>query len=192
MAETIVVQRGQFGTHNMHVYAGETALSHWASIEAQNTGYIAGNWQSHLVCTPNSEKWEVSHPYDDMIGGMGKEQLNLWRITWPALGSYTRLSFTALSGPDWLGEHKFDFGIRLYDADYTASFYDGTVLESFDQEEAKRITFHWDMDDSGLAAHIDTGIYIQLFGGRELYNPLDWGWTFRFYEFLIVTANCPL
>ena len=175
----------------MYVAAGETPTGIWASIEAQNAGYVAGNWQNHLVCTPKSETTQTSNPTDIWCS----LQLNKWRINWPGLGSYSRLSFTAYSYMGFIGWEDFSFFLMMWDASHTTNFYTGTVLHAFENwDEARRITLEWNMDDAGLSSHLNTDIYLELVGRKthDIAVPYVNTWGIKLYEFLMVTANCPL
>jgi hypothetical protein len=184
MAETLVVQRGHIGTHNMHLYPDETPTGIWASIEAQNTGLVAGNFQNHLVCTPYSEAIEVEHWWF----GHSPQKLNYWRPRWPRLGSYTRLSFRSFAAAV-----RWQYTVQLWDAGHSAVFYDATVaVEHNDVDFVERITLEWDMEESGLASHLNTNISMYLYAKPLFPAPNPPGlYTMQVREFTIVTANRP-
>lgn len=191
MAETLTIQRSNIGTHNMHVYPGETPTGVWASIEAQNAGVVAGNWQNHLECTPSTDVLEAG------VALVWTEvQVEQWRMRWPKLGSYTRLSFWA-AADTWpaIADYNMDFYVRLWNAGYTATFYAATVTQEFEYSVGlkHRITFDWDMSGANMSSHIDTNIFIELVAKKTVSNhPGSETWVYNFNEFLIVTANRPL
>jgi hypothetical protein len=186
MAETLIVQRGHIGTHKMHIQGGEIPTGIWASIEAQNAGIVAGNWQNHIACSPTTEIREVEKtPYD-----ADYQMLNIWRFYWPRLGSYTRLSFTAYNsfGMDDPSPFRFVVHFKQAEAPYSMIYY-GTVTETFGVEQAKRITMEWDLSDTGHG-YFNDDVYVQVSGGRG--GDAGNGWKMRMNEFVLVTANCPL
>jgi hypothetical protein len=187
MADTIAVQRGTHYTHGMHVYPGETALGVWASIEAQNAGLVAGMWQSHLVCSSDLWTWEVS-------GGFNPVWLNQWRVTWPQLGSYSRLSFWANARSGFLGGRELKFCAWFYDAGYTAVFGNsGTAVVEWETDDTRRISLEWDMASATLAPHLGEAIFVELVAWRPYeVSPEPESWTVRMNEFLLITANLPL
>lgn len=189
MAETLVVQRGNIGTTKMHIEPGETPTGLWASIEAQNAGIVAGNWQNHLVCAPSSETMSVT-----CINSWLVREANAWRMRWPVLGSYSRLSFWAYAQDFRVGVfNQMDFYVNLWNAGHSEIFYAGTVTESCVEGQTRRITLEWDMESTGLSGHINTNIFVELKARRTINNfPASNIWTFRMNEFTLVTANCPL
>uniref|UniRef100_A0A6M3ITL6 Uncharacterized protein n=1 Tax=viral metagenome TaxID=1070528 RepID=A0A6M3ITL6_9ZZZZ len=191
MADTIAVQRGTHYTHGMHVYPGETALGVWASIEAQNAGLAAGMWQSHLVCSSDLWTREVEQANPVWV----ERQLNLWRVPWPHLGSYSRLSFWAHMYGGFLAWNDFDFRVKLWDSAYTATFWSGSVTYSFDYDTAEthRVFLEWDMGEATLAPHLGEAIFVELTGIKHSHvEPEGLAWSLRMNEFLLITANLPL
>lgn len=185
MAETIAVQRGTHYTHNMHIYPGEMPTGVWASIEAQSAGYVAGIWQNHLACSPWGEIWEVTHQ-DDYHYPL---QLQQWRVNWPPLGSYARLSFTVQKFGAW---HWFEFIVRLWNDSYSATFYDGTVTKEMYSGDSDRITFEWDVGKCALADHMETNMYVEVLGMLTVPDPgYPESWRCDVSEFLMITANRP-
>jgi hypothetical protein len=182
MAETLVVQRGHVGTHNMHVEPGDTPTGVWASIVAQNTGLVAGNWQSHLVCSPSSEPMYVYGSHD------AHSQVNQWRTYWPKLGSYSRLSFLVDIADDLAG--FWEFTVRLWDAGYGSVFYHGTVTAKLEGEGYNTVTLEWSMADSGLSSHINTNMSVELITWPTFFIYGYWGMYVKMFS--IYTANCPL
>lgn len=188
MAETIVVQRGNIGTFNMHVYPGDRPTGLWASIEAQNAGIVAGNWQSHLVCSPDIDMVEIDK-YDP---SPLPQQLNQWRVRWPRLGSYSRLSFWSLADAKGIGAApEWDYILRLWDGAYTTNFYSATlVLWHNEITYTERVAIGWDMEESGLSSYIDTDIFVEIIAMPS--EDPDQDWTMRANEFSLYTANRPL
>lgn len=188
MADAIAVQRGTVYTHGMHIYPGDSPTGVWASIEAQNAGLVAGMWQNHMLCSPDSEILEVQKAaiYDPDVA-----ELNLWYFTWPQLGSYSRLSFWA-NNVIGMGdtEAPYEFYLRLWDLDGAGIFWVGTWRQAFSTGQTHRISMEWDMETVGLDAYLGGTMAIQLAGGRSS-NPEN-GWTVRMNQFLLITANLPL
>lgn len=180
MAETIVVQRGNIATHNMHLYPDETPTGMWASIEAQNAGLVAGNWQNHLICTRDSWQLDTFGQYPHV------EQVNQWRMRWPRLGSYSRLSFSAWASPTYR-----DYILRLWPSNYSAPLYVATITVLPLLHAWGRVTFEWSMDKAGLSSHLNTAVWVELLSTREEEWPYD-TWNLYTKRFCLVTANCPL
>ena len=186
MAETIVVQRGNIGTHNMHIHPDHVPTGMWASIEAQNAGIVAGNWQSHIVCTPYSEEVVTS----GLWSSFNYEQINNWNIRWPRLGSYTRLAFRSVA-PDWWG--STDYVVRLWNDSHSATFYDATVVLTHNSNDyTERIVFEWDMEGADLSSWLNKYISIQLLARPTEDQSLPGGWLIKVREFSMYTANRPL
>lgn len=183
MAGNLVVQRGHLATHNMHVYPGEVPTGLWASLEAQNGGYAAGNWQCHLFSTPGSEWWQVEKSEPNWEW----ETLNFWRPgKWPRLGSYAHLSFWA-EDVEQAGKFGFVLQIGVISGDW---FHAATVNYDFPAEGGEQITFQWNMEDSDLKNHLDDGIKIRLLG----HNRVDGAaavWILKMNKWCMYTANCP-
>ena len=177
MAETVVVQRGHAATHNMHLYPNETPTGMWASIEAQNAGLVAGNFQNHLICT--RDDWRI---YTSSLVA-GWEQINQWRMRWPRLGSYSRLSFSAQGA----GGYDVYYVLRLWDAAYTGVFYAATTTVAQPSGVWRPVVFEWSMDDAELSSHVNTALFVELLT-RRLYLP----WDLYTKRFCLVTASCPL
>ena len=185
MAETVVVQRGHIGTHNMYVHPGDRPTGVWASIEAQNAGIIAGNWQCHLMSSPAHNWWEVQHSSP----GWDVEMLNFWRLNWPRLGSYTHLSFWA-KNIELVDKYSFVLQIGVQGAGDNW-FHAATVNYNFKDDERTKITFQWNMEDSNLNDHLDDDIKMRVLGYRRVEEGQPYGWIIKMNKWCMYTANCP-
>ena len=183
MAETIVVQRGNIGTHNMHIHPDHVPTGMWASIEAQNAGIVAGNWQSHIVCTPYSEelvveKWGPGYQY---------EQINSWNIRWPRLGSYTRLAFRSFAA-----DFYWNYVVWLWNDSHSATFYDATVVLKHNSDDyVERVVFEWDMEGADLSGWLNKNITVELIARPLDNSSANDDWALGLREFSIYTANRP-
>ena len=187
MADAIAVQRGTVYTHGMHIYPGDSPTGVWASIEAQNAGLVAGMWQNHMLCSPNSEILEVEQGAPVWV----EKRLNIWRFPWPQLGSYSRLDFWLNASTGWDGWNLFNVYLRMWDPGYTAPFHTATYTKSFELGQTRRVTFEWDMETATLAPHLDEAIFLEIVGRKTEYAGYH-SWTVRMNQFLLITANLPL
>ena len=193
MAETIVVQRGTHYTHNMHIYPDDPASALWASLEAQNAGYIQGMYQNNMLCTPMSHVIEVEKTWVHTYS----QQLNIFHfLRWPLLGSYTQLSFDVKNIQQLQGAYDDDgphmFVVYLRAGFNSPSIYRGTITEYFEPDETKRITFRWTMEEATLDDELEQIIVVNVIANRYLEEFREHGWILETKLWSMYTASLPL